>query len=113
MLRGRSRPFAVAGLVTALTLATVACAPAAQPSPTAAPANAAPTAPPAKSASQPAATSAPAKPAQSKAAAPAASPDGTAAFDEKAIADFYQGKTVRIIVGFTPGGGFDSYSRLI
>ncbi len=24
---------------------------------------------------------------------------------------FYQGKTVRIIVGFAPGGGFDAYAR--
>lgn len=27
--------------------------------------------------------------------------------------DFYKNKTVRIIVGFTPGGGFDTYSRAI
>ena len=26
---------------------------------------------------------------------------------------FFQGKTVRIIVGFTPGGGYDTYARLI
>ena len=36
-----------------------------------------------------------------------------AAFDEKAVADFYRGKTVRIIVGFSGGGGYDAYSRLI
>jgi tripartite-type tricarboxylate transporter receptor subunit TctC len=35
------------------------------------------------------------------------------AFDEKAVADFYKGKTVRIIVGFSAGGGYDAYSRLI
>ena len=35
------------------------------------------------------------------------------AFDEKAVANFYQGKTVRIIVGFSAGGGYDQYSRLI
>jgi len=35
-----------------------------------------------------------------------------AAFDEKAVADFYRGKTVRIIVGFSAGGGYDAYSRL-
>lgn len=35
------------------------------------------------------------------------------AFDEKAAADFYRGKTVRIIVGFSAGGGYDAYSRLI
>src|SRR4030095_737256 len=38
---------------------------------------------------------------------------GGAAFDEKAVADFYRGKTVRIIVGFSAGGGYDAYSRLI
>ena len=34
-------------------------------------------------------------------------------YDEKAVADFYRGKTVRIIVGFSAGGGYDQYSRLI
>ena len=34
-------------------------------------------------------------------------------FDEKAVADFYKGKTVRIIVGFSAGGGYDAYSRVI
>jgi tripartite-type tricarboxylate transporter receptor subunit TctC len=34
-------------------------------------------------------------------------------FDEKAVASFYSGKTIRIIVGFTAGGGYDQYSRLI
>lgn len=29
------------------------------------------------------------------------------------VADFYRGKTVRIIVGFSAGGGYDSYSRVI
>jgi tripartite-type tricarboxylate transporter receptor subunit TctC len=38
---------------------------------------------------------------------------GWAAADDKAIADFYRGKTVRIIVGFSAGGGYDAYSRLI
>jgi len=37
----------------------------------------------------------------------------TPVFDEKAVADFYKGKVVRIIVGFTAGGGYDAYSRLI
>lgn len=32
-------------------------------------------------------------------------------FDEKAVGDFYRGKTVRIIVGFSAGGGFDTYTR--
>lgn len=35
------------------------------------------------------------------------------AFDEKAVANFYRGKTVRVIVGFSAGGGYDQYSRLI
>jgi tripartite-type tricarboxylate transporter receptor subunit TctC len=30
-----------------------------------------------------------------------------------AAAPYYEGKTVRIIVGFSAGGGFDTYSRLI
>jgi tripartite-type tricarboxylate transporter receptor subunit TctC len=34
-------------------------------------------------------------------------------FDEKAVAGFYRGKTVRIIVGFSAGGGYDAYSRVI
>ena len=38
---------------------------------------------------------------------------GQAGFDEKAVANFYRGKTVRIIVGFSAGGGYDQYSRLI
>lgn len=33
--------------------------------------------------------------------------------DDKAVADFYRGKTVKIIVGFSAGGGYDAYSRLI
>lgn len=33
--------------------------------------------------------------------------------DPVTAAEFYQGKTIRIIVPFSPGGGFDSYSRLI
>jgi tripartite-type tricarboxylate transporter receptor subunit TctC len=28
-------------------------------------------------------------------------------------APFYEGKTIRLIVGFSPGGGFDTYSRVI
>jgi tripartite-type tricarboxylate transporter receptor subunit TctC len=44
--------------------------------------------------------------------APAAQ-SAKAPFDEKAVADFYRGKTVRIVVGFSAGGGYDQYSRLI
>ena len=49
--------------------------------------------------------------AQAAIAAQPASPK--AAFDEKAVADFYRGKTVRIVVGFSAGGGYDQYSRVI
>ncbi len=30
-----------------------------------------------------------------------------------AVASFYQGKTVRLVVGFPPGGGYDTYTRMI
>lgn len=36
-----------------------------------------------------------------------------ALFEERAQADFYQGKSIQIIVGFGAGGGFDTYSRAI
>src|SRR5579871_841764 len=29
------------------------------------------------------------------------------------VADFYRGKTVRLIVGFGPGGGYDQNARLL
>jgi tripartite-type tricarboxylate transporter receptor subunit TctC len=29
------------------------------------------------------------------------------------VAEFYKGKTVRIVVGFSPGGGYDQYARLV
>jgi len=34
-------------------------------------------------------------------------------FDEQAVADFYRGKTIRILVGFSAAGAFDFYSRLL
>ena len=38
---------------------------------------------------------------------------GSAAEDDRSVANFYQGKTVRFVVGFAPGGGFDTYTRAI
>ena len=29
------------------------------------------------------------------------------------VANFYRGKTIRVIVGYSPGGGYDRYTRLI
>jgi tripartite-type tricarboxylate transporter receptor subunit TctC len=45
---------------------------------------------------------------------PAASP-GPAATGEKPedTAAFYSGKTVRVVIGYTPGGGYDTYGRLL
>jgi tripartite-type tricarboxylate transporter receptor subunit TctC len=40
-------------------------------------------------------------------------PGAKTTFDEKAVANFYNNKTIRIIVGFSAGGGYDQYSRLI
>jgi tripartite-type tricarboxylate transporter receptor subunit TctC len=37
----------------------------------------------------------------------------TPSSDEVDVAAYYKGKTVRIVVGFPPGGGYDSYSRVI
>ncbi|MFN0072532.1 MAG: Bug family tripartite tricarboxylate transporter substrate binding protein [Chloroflexota bacterium] len=95
----------------------VACAPAPSASPTAPPAK---PSEPAKPAASPAASPA-AKPAASPAASPsAAAPSVGVApavpkptFNETAVADFYRGKTIKIIVGYAPGGGYDVFARLI
>lgn len=122
-----------AGPFLGLGLLLTACA-----APT--PASPNPTTPPAKPTAAPAATgptapagSPAAKPtvAASRAASPAASPVAKAgsvaspapspvakaaavpSFNEQAVADFYRGKVVRIMVGASPGGGFDLQSRLL
>lgn len=78
---------------------------------------AAPAASPA-AASSPGAAASPSAAASPGAAAAAASPATAAAapkptFNEQAVADFYRGKTVRVIVGFAPGGGYDTFARLV
>lgn len=30
----------------------------------------------------------------------------------QSVADFYRGKTIRVVIGYTPGGGYDIYGRL-
>jgi len=40
-------------------------------------------------------------------------PTSSPAFDETAVANFYRGKVIRIVIGSGPGGTFDIYSRLI
>ena len=37
----------------------------------------------------------------------------SANYDARAVAEFYRGKVVRIVVGFPPGGGADVYSRVL
>lgn len=73
-----------------------------------APPVAAPTAAPAK----PAATAAAAK-AEAPAPTKAAQPADTEKPAAKPADSFYAGKTIRVITGFTPGGLFDGWSRLL
>ena len=49
----------------------------------------------------------------SSTAAVSAQPAVKSSFDEKAVADFYRGKTIRILIGSGPGGTYDIYSRLL
>jgi tripartite-type tricarboxylate transporter receptor subunit TctC len=43
----------------------------------------------------------------------AAGGQNSRSFDEKAVADFYRGKTVTLLVGFAPGGGYDITARVV
>ena len=36
-----------------------------------------------------------------------------AAFAQGSVEDFYKGKTVNVIIGYSPGGGYDIYARLL
>jgi tripartite-type tricarboxylate transporter receptor subunit TctC len=40
-------------------------------------------------------------------------PSAAAAAKADAVADFYRGKTVSLIAGFPPGGGYDTYVRVL
>lgn len=46
-------------------------------------------------------------------AAAQSAPSSKTASDERAAADFYRGKTIRIVIGSAPGGIYDIYSRLM
>lgn len=46
-------------------------------------------------------------------AAPAAKSAAPTANPQKAVEDFYKGKTVRVVVGYDPGGGFDTSARIV
>jgi hypothetical protein len=94
--------------VGGLLFTLVACAPAPPPTPTTPAAKPAATAPPAAKASPSPSPSPAASLDPGKTAAPASLTDA-----EKAEAEaFYRGKTVRILVGFAAGGGYDAFARL-
>lgn len=52
-------------------------------------------------------------PAVSRVANPVAAGLVARTFNESSVANFYRGKTVRVIVGYGAGGGYDTYSRVI
>jgi hypothetical protein len=81
-------------------LLTAACRPATQASPKEAPAGSA-----AREAQQSVSTA--------RSAEPTSSGTPAAGSDEQALAAFYRGKTIKILVGFGPGGGYDLYARLV
>ena len=35
------------------------------------------------------------------------------AAEKASVADFYKGKTIKLFVGFSPGGGFDIVGRIV
>lgn len=120
--RGAARSSRVLSAVAAIGLLMGACSQAAPASPTPPPAAAsAPvtTAPPAQppAAASPAAVAAVPSPSLAASTAAKSAAAGLAAsipaFNEQAVADFYRGKTIRIIVGFGAGGGYDVYARII
>ena len=49
----------------------------------------------------------------SMAAAAAILAAGTLPAAADGVADFYNGKQINIVVGYSPGGGYDTYTRLL
>ena len=43
----------------------------------------------------------------------AASLPNVSAHADPAVAEFYRGKTLRLLIGYGPGGGYDIYGRLV
>lgn len=37
----------------------------------------------------------------------------TALHAQQSVADFYRGKTIDLLIGYAPGGGYDTYARLV
>ena len=37
----------------------------------------------------------------------------TGSLQAQSVAEFYKGKTITIVIGYTPGGGYDAYARLL
>ncbi len=106
-MNSTTRAFSEAlSMLVACGLLGLACAPAAPARP-AAPAK--PT-----EAAKPAAPASPAAPSPAASPSPVASPAAKpAAFDERAVADFYRGKTLRLVVGTGVGGLYDVTTRLV
>ncbi len=61
----------------------------------------------------PSAASAPPQPAAAAPAAPGGQAQPAAPSDDKAVADFYRGKNLKIVVGYAAGGGYDLYARTL
>ncbi|MFN0071927.1 MAG: hypothetical protein ACKVVP_10625 [Chloroflexota bacterium] len=108
-------------IILLVVLLSAACSPAAPASPTVAPAKptsgspeaAKPVASPAAPSASPVASPAASPAAAALIPAPAAAPAGAKpSFSEQAVADFYRGKTIKILVGYAPGGGYDTFSRM-
>ncbi len=53
------------------------------------------------------------RPTQTGSQAAGRSPQASPQVDVKAVEDFYRGKTMRLLVGFSAGGGYDTVARLI
>lgn len=90
----------------------IACAPSAPPTATPAPPKPAPATAPTQPAAKPTQAPQPTQAAQATVVPKAGLEELTAA-ERTAVEQFYRGKTFTIVVGFSAGGGYDTYSRLL